>query len=264
MAVSLNGWPVLEPGDNRLSTGTVPGTAKQITMRDVVLPLFLAVCSDINKKIIPISGGYGPDGWQVRPAHAANGLSNHSSGSAVDNRYDVMKADRQKHLTDAQHAAMHLILDKYKTSGGKRVLGWGGDWTVGTYMDEMHTEIGQAWEPGVGSPVTVADVRNVIARLGIHPNGMTAAVPPVTAPTPPANLTGLKAWQSAPGTVSVSWDVGKGATIWRVACSSGAHGYPTVNHGTIRNLRRGVWFVSATPMHGNLAGVGQLVKVAVT
>ena len=126
----MNGWPVLEPGDNRLSTGTVPGTQKQITTRDVVLPLFLAVCSDINQKVIPISGGYGPDGWQVRKAHAANGFSNHSSGSAVDVRYDVFKADHLQDASPAQIVAMHAILDKYVTTGGKRVLGWGGDWTV--------------------------------------------------------------------------------------------------------------------------------------
>lgn len=194
--VTLNGWPELKSGDRHLRTGRVPGTTKQVTLRDVFLPLALAVLVDINATVLPLDPG--PlDGWEDREARTGAGLSDHASGTAFDFRYDVLKADHRQHLTPAQHAAMHHILAKYVTSKGKRVLGWGGDWAVGKYMDEMHLEVGQAWQPGVGSPVTAADLKNVLKRLGIKGDGTAPAshaAAVVVAKPVPVKPAGEPAW----------------------------------------------------------------------
>ena len=175
MQQSLNGWGGIQSSsDSRLAWGTVPGTKKKVCLHKDVLPVFLAMLSDINKNIIPLDPG--PlDGWEYRAARTGAGLSNHASATACDFRYDFLKATHKIYLTPAQHNAMHKLMDKYVTSSGKRVFGWGGDWSK--MPDEMHLEGIQSWSPGAkGSNVTIADFQNVIKRLGIKPNGTVGVV----------------------------------------------------------------------------------------
>jgi hypothetical protein len=207
MGTSLNGWAA-PPA--RLATGTVPGTKKKVTLQADVLPLFLALLSDIHKTVVPIDvpSALGPDGFEYRDARTGAGLSNHASGTAVDVRYDLMKADRKKHLNDAQTAACHKLLDKYVDSNGRRIFGWGGDWKLGVYMDEMHWEIIQSWSSGAyGRKTTVQDVKNVIARLKIQPDGTVrglAVVPkPVPAPAVIAKPVLTKAIPAFEGTLKI-------------------------------------------------------------
>ena len=177
MATSLNGWPAIKSStDSRLAWGTVPGTKKKVRLHKDVLPVFLAMLSDINKTIIKLDPG--PlDGWEYREARLGGGFSNHSSATACDFRYDFLKATHKIYLTPAQHNAMHKLMDKYVTSSGKRVFGWGGDWTPGKAADEMHLESIQEWSPGSkGSNATAADFQNVAKRLGIKPNGTIGVV----------------------------------------------------------------------------------------
>lgn len=202
---SLNGWggiPADATGDSatvraqkvalrsaHLATGTVPGTTRKVTTEKAALPLFLAYLADWHHQVMPIDGSLtyrGPDGWLYRDARTGAGLSNHASGTAVDVRYDVLKADHQRHMTPAQTAAVHRLLDRYVSATGRRVFGWGGDWTVGTYCDEMHTELAQSWSPGTQGRATVpSDVAEVIARLRIRPDGTIAPLVP-----PPAEYPG--------------------------------------------------------------------------
>ena len=172
---SLNGWVGIPLANSPLlATGVVPGTKKSVTTEKHCLPLFLAYLHDWHTHVMPIDvpGALGPDGWEFRQARTGAGLSNHGSGTAVDVRYDVLKADHKRHMTPAQIINVHTLLDKYTTTSGKRVFGWGGDWKVGVYCDEMHTEIIQSWSPGSqGHNGTLADVQNVIAKLHIQPNG---------------------------------------------------------------------------------------------
>jgi len=183
MATSLNGWAVIGPAPtSALATGVIPGTTRHVTMRREVLPLFLSALADVHRKVINLDAGKALiAGWSYRAARLGGGWSDHASATACDFRWDVLLADHKQHMTAAQHTAMHLILDKYRTTDGRRVLGWGGDWKVGTAVDEMHLEIGQSWQPGTGGkPTTVTDVRNVIARLRINANGISPA--PVAKP----------------------------------------------------------------------------------
>jgi hypothetical protein len=175
---TLNGWAEITPAQapSHLVTVAIPGTKSHIRTIPLLAPLWACVLMDVDTHILALDGGLGPDCWVDRTAHGANGLSNHASASAVDCRYDVFKADHRRHCSPGQITAAHAILAHYTTDRGKRVLGWGGDWKVGTACDEMHWEIGQAWEPGVGSMVTAADVQNVIKRLGLTVAGAKKAV----------------------------------------------------------------------------------------
>lgn len=189
MSTSLNGWPGIATVGPALASGVVPGTTRRVTTVKAALPLFLAYLADWHREVMPIDGSTayrGPDGWLYRESRTGGGLSNHASGTAVDVRYDVLKADHQRHMTAAQTAAVHRLLDRYVSATGRRVFGWGGDWTVGTYCDEMHTELAQSWATGAqGRTSTPADVAEVIARLRIRPDGTIAPLVP-----PPAEYPG--------------------------------------------------------------------------
>jgi hypothetical protein len=185
---SLNGWPAItRAGDARMTRATVPGTSKAVTLRKEAAPLFLNLLSRINAEVLPLDRG--PlDSWQYRNARLGGGLSNHASGTAIDFRYDVLKADHLTHLSPAQRAKMEHLLDGYKTSDGHRIFGWGGEWKNGVARDEMHVEVGQAWQ--VGRAITAADLEAVQHRLQLGADGRTqAGSRPAPHPVPhPASL----------------------------------------------------------------------------
>lgn len=197
MPTSLNGWPgvyrlnaagtkVSDYSSPQLVRRVVPGTTRAVLLQADVAPLFLAYLADWHKTVMPIDGSrsyLGPDGYEYRDARTGAGLSCHASGTAVDVRYDVLKADHQRHMTPAQITGVHRLLDKYVDDQGRRVFGWGGDWKVGTYCDEMHTELAQNWAAGArGRATTKADVVAVIKRLRIRPDGTVADPIPPAAP----------------------------------------------------------------------------------
>lgn len=182
---TVGGWPGIETAKEQaahLVWITVPGTKKKVCLRKEVAPVFAAILSEINKKVIALDPG--PlDGWEFRNARAANGLSQHAGGVATDMRYDVLKADHQRHMTQTQLNTMHALLNKYTTTSGKRVFGFGGDWQVGKFCDEMHLEAIQSWSPGSkGSNATVADFLNVQKKLHIKSNGTFSIVGKVLNP----------------------------------------------------------------------------------
>ncbi|MFO0597885.1 MAG: peptidoglycan-binding protein [Myxococcaceae bacterium] len=180
---SLNGWPGLPNfSDPRMTTRTVPGTSKSIHLRKEVMPVFLNLLARINKEVLPLNPG--PlDSYEYRPARQGGGLSNHSSGTAIDFRYDVLKADNLTHMTPTQRAKMERILDAYKTPDGHRLFGWGGEWRNGVSRDEMHIEVGQDWQ--VGRAITPADFTRFTASHHLKPDGTVGAVSPTPPPTTP-------------------------------------------------------------------------------
>lgn len=187
MRTSLNGWPVLDWGDGRLRLGVVPGTSRKIRCNSVALPLFLHFCAAWNKEMpARLKLDRGPlDSWEVRQARSASGYSNHASGTAIDARYDILAADNQRHMTDQELTILKRLLRRYVTADGHMVLSNGYAWRR---VDEMHTELSQSWQTGAKRNTTEGDVREVIKRLGIRPDGTTSLVkvvfPPKPAPEP--------------------------------------------------------------------------------
>lgn len=181
MSTSLNGWPGVATSGPALRRIAIPGTHKSVTTEATCAPLFAAFLAEVNVHVVPLD--IGPvDGWEYRQARAADGLSNHASGTAVDVHYSTTDpkwpawpADNKRHCTDAQIKAMHSLLDKYVDPQGRRVFGWGGDWGK---VDEMHVELAQSWATGArGRATTKTDVLAVIKHLGIARDGtVTPAV----------------------------------------------------------------------------------------
>lgn len=162
MPVSINGYQVLSGwSDYRLANGKVPGTNKSVRLRKDVLPIFLAFLSEVDKTVINLDAG--PlDGFARRSSRTVRRWSNHSSGTATDMRYDVLKADLRRHMSRAQRDQMHRLLDKY-SYGNKKIFTWGGDWTPGRSLDEMHLEISKG--------VSYSMIKSVMDKLKIRSDG---------------------------------------------------------------------------------------------
>ena len=173
MANSLNGWSAIRfKADPRLRTIKIPGTSRSVTVARSAAPLFAAFLADWER-LMPARLKLDPgpvDGWNYRPSRMTDGLSNHSSGSAVDVRYDVLKADGKVHMTAAEKKILDSILATYTTSDGSRVLD-NGAWWKAPHVDEMHTELSQSWGRGAKRNTTSADVADVIKRLRIKSDG---------------------------------------------------------------------------------------------
>jgi hypothetical protein len=111
------------------------------------------------------------DGWNYRQARAADGFSNHASGTACDARYDILKADDKAHMTKVETDTLKRILARYVTGDGHHVISNGYLWGK---TDEMHSELSQKWDHANGAKrdTTQKDVDEVVARLHIDPNGV--------------------------------------------------------------------------------------------
>lgn len=175
MATTLNGWEAIKSSlDPRLRTIRIPGTKRKIRVRRVAAPLFAAFFADWQHEM-PKKYDLNPgptDGWEYRMSRFSNNLSNHAGGVAVDVLYSsVLPADGQPHMSAGDKRILDQILDVYKTSDGHRVLA-NGEWWKPPHCDGMHTELSQSWDRGCKRNTTMADVKEVIKRLGIDRNGV--------------------------------------------------------------------------------------------
>lgn len=175
MATSLNGWPAItSAASNDLRTITIPGTKRRITVQKDAAPLFAAFYADWQREMtkrMKLDTGM-IAGWNYRMSRfATSRLSNHASGTAVDALNDtVLPADGQAHMTVEEKQILDNILSRYVTDDGHRVLANGEWWNV-PHKDGMHTELSQEWDRYAKRNTTLADVKNVIKRLGIDNDG---------------------------------------------------------------------------------------------
>lgn len=174
MATSLNGWTAIESSTSKdLRTIEIPGTTRKIKLHREVAPLFAAFYADWQREM-PARMNLNPgptDGWNYRKSRMTKGLSNHSSGTAVDVLYSsVLPADGKPHMTKQEKEILNNILSRYVTGDGHRVLA-NGEWWNPPHCDGMHTEISQSWDRGCKRNTTIEDVREVIKRLNIDQNG---------------------------------------------------------------------------------------------
>ncbi len=170
---SINGWEVIESyGDPRLDMKRVPGTTVRIKMHKEVLPLFLALVADYHKEVAKLrpreTGAFNPRKSQLSPTK----WSDHASGTAVDINWNHEGAvgvnGGMKTMSNRQIRACAAIKERYEIViwGGDKARG--GDYRTPSYWDPMH----YALKPGT----TLAQVRRVIRKLGIRPNGKRAGV----------------------------------------------------------------------------------------
>ncbi len=170
---SINGWEVIDSySDPRLDLKRVPGTTVRLKMRDEVLPLFLALVADYHKEVAKLrpreTGAFNPRKSALSPTK----WSDHASGTAVDINWNhegaVGPNGGMKTMTKKQIEACAEIKKRYEIViwGGDKKRG--GDYVTPSYWDPMH----YALKPGT----TLKDVRRVIKKLGIKPNGKRAGV----------------------------------------------------------------------------------------
>lgn len=175
MATSLNKWRVITSRSNpMLRTIQVPGTTRKITLRRAVAPVFAAFLADwhaeMPKRLKLTTGPV--EGYNYRTSRFTSGLSNHASGTACDIKYDVLKPDNKRHMTDEEREILKRILDRYVTADGHHIFANGYSWKN---CDEMHTELSQGWDVGAKRYTTFKDVKEVKRRLKIDNQGIRRA-----------------------------------------------------------------------------------------
>lgn len=176
MALSLNRWLAIPNwADPRLRTITIPGTGKSIRCRRVAAPLFAAFYADWHAEMpqrLKLTARQLIACYNYRAANGGGGLSNHSSGTAVDACWNtVLLADNARHMTDEERRILKRILHRYRLADGHHVLANGYAWRS---VDEMHTELSQGWDSANGATryTTRADVEAIKRKLGIRRNGV--------------------------------------------------------------------------------------------
>lgn len=172
MSVSLNGWPVIIPGDKSLVSKRVPGTQVFLKGRSDVLPLFLAIAADYAQHVAPLRRGE-CGLWAYRSARQAAAWSDHASATAVDLNWGHEGAPGPHGgMITMTAAQVKGCADIAKFYG---IVLWGGASTRGgAYHDPG------SWDPmhfALRPGVTLGDVRATLLRLGIGPDGVRATRP---------------------------------------------------------------------------------------
>jgi hypothetical protein len=167
MATSINGWSVLSPSSDLLVTKKIPGVHRSLTMRKGVLPLFLALGAEYDRRIAKLDQGTLDDwSYAYRQANMANAWSDHASGTAVDfnatkegaqgpGEYDWWRGEKSKIARE--------LLAKYE------ILIWGGPTSLGGEYSEPQNWDFMHWALKPGTNMT--DVKRVKAKLGIRNDG---------------------------------------------------------------------------------------------
>jgi D-alanyl-D-alanine carboxypeptidase len=149
-----NGWPVLDPTSPQLHTWVIPGTNREITMRNGSIGFILAVWAlwwnDIIERLdIPgVNDPVDEGGYNHRPlTGTTDSWSEHAAGAAEDlnwrkHPYNVAAV---KTFTRKQIRLIHAKLRRYNTLALGKVIEWGGDWPSWSgstaKTDGMHTQV---------------------------------------------------------------------------------------------------------------------------
>jgi hypothetical protein len=169
MASTLNGLPVVYSGSSSmLKWFTVPGLGRKVLLNRYYGPILVDFIAQWHKRMPSrLKLYHGPlDGWvKPRAARGSSRYSNHSGGTAVDLRYDILKPTGRRYMTNSERYILKQLLAEYKG-----VLQNGYMWNA---VDEMHTEVA----PGI----SLAYAQTVMRSLKIDSNGKRGGVvaPPV-------------------------------------------------------------------------------------
>jgi len=156
---SYNGWPASPNPDainvDWFTVPTVPN--RKFRTVKVAQPLFKYLIRRFHAEVDPLTGGV-MDEWSYcyRKARAADALSCHASGTAVDldaTQFPMGRANMKK----AQRKRVEEILGACFTQWR-----WGGTFRM-PYTDEMHFELVKGTNP--------TTVKASIASMGLHEDG---------------------------------------------------------------------------------------------
>jgi len=178
--LTISGHPALKEGDSHLKTFGVAG-GRSITVADWAGPLFQQFLQQWEED--PLLGGSGSgkytltkgplDSYEYRAGRMTSDKISDHAGYAVDLRYDVLLADNQRHMSDAEQAEVRKIM-----GGFSGRLGWGGDYRKA--IDEMHVFVA----PGVNGPNDVGATSATTS--GGTPAASIGSGKPSISPMPPA------------------------------------------------------------------------------
>ena len=140
MEYSANGWLASkDPNEIHIRGFAIKGTDIRIRCAESCGLVLAAFASEFHHLVEPINvGTYDDWGYAYRPIRGeTTGLSNHSSGSAIDLNSVHHPLGKEKTFKPEQVTIIHELTNKYH-------LRWGGDYK--TRKDEMHFEIVQTPE----------------------------------------------------------------------------------------------------------------------
>lgn len=156
---SYNGW-IASPDPAKIGVEwyevpTVPN--RRFRTVKVAQPLFSYLIRRFNAEVDPLGGGV-IDEWSYayRKARAADALSCHASGTAVDLDATQFPMGRAN-MTPAQRKAVETIL-----AACEKQYRWGG-WFRMPYTDEMHFELVKG--------TSKASVEKAVRAMALHPDG---------------------------------------------------------------------------------------------
>lgn len=159
MERSYNGWPASPNPDaigaEWFTVPTVPD--RKFRTVKVAQPLFKYLIRRFHAEVDPLTGGV-MDEWSYayRKARAADALSCHASGTAVDLDATQFPMGRAN-MTPAQRSNVERILAKCF-----RQFRWGGTFRM-PYTDEMHFELVKGTTP--------TTVKAATASMALHEDG---------------------------------------------------------------------------------------------
>jgi hypothetical protein len=170
MDTTTNGWPILSGfSDPELAQVPIPGIDHRMLLLRRHAPLWVAVALDWHRTVHTIPRA------ECYDKRTPDDPSNHRSATACDFNSNVFPQHGHA-MTQAQQAAARAIVKAYVTSGGKRILEWGGDWSE-TFIDQMHVQLRQDVR------VTEAEVQDCIRHLGLTLDGPSLS-PAASTPRP--------------------------------------------------------------------------------
>ena len=132
---SQNGWPASkDQAEINIKSYPVPGTTIKLRCAAACAPILVAFAAEFHELVEPIDEGTLDDwGYAYRPVRGqTEGLSNHSSGTAIDLNAKDHSLGKENTFNKAQQAMIQSLIKKYS-------LVWGGNYK--RRKDDMHFEI---------------------------------------------------------------------------------------------------------------------------
>ena len=132
---SQNGWKASkDQAEIGVKSYPIPGTTIKLRCASACAPILVAFAAEFHELVEPIDEGtLDTWGYAYRPVRGqTEGLSNHSSGSAIDLNANAHPLSKENTFNPAQQAMIQSLIKKYS-------LVWGGNYKK--RKDDMHFEI---------------------------------------------------------------------------------------------------------------------------